>query len=60
MYYFLAHYIDMNTGEEITKKIEFDGQFLDTERDIFLYAMGRAYDITENNEMFSSLEFIAS
>ena len=27
MYFFLAHYINMDTDTETTKKIEFDGQF---------------------------------
>ena len=59
MYFFLAHYINMDTATETTKKIEFDGQFFDTEKEIHLYAMSRAYDMTKENEMFSSLEFIA-
>ena len=58
-YYFEAHYINMDTDEEITKKISFDGQFLDDERECYVYAMYRAYDMTESNEMFASLEFIA-
>lgn len=59
MYLFLAHYINMDSDTEITKKIEFDGQFFDTEKEIFLYAMSMAYDMTEINEFLSSLEFIA-
>ena len=59
MYIFEAHYIDMNTNSEITKKIEFDGQFFDTEKEVYLYAMSKAYDMTRKNECFSSLEFIA-
>ena len=59
MYIFEAHYIDMNTNSEITKKIEFDGQFFDTEKENYLYAMSKAYDMTRENECFSSLEFIA-
>ena len=59
MYLFEAHYINMNTDTEITKKIEFDGQFFDTEKEIYLYAMSRAYDMTNENELFSILEFIA-
>ena len=42
MYLFLAHYINMDTDTETTKKIEFDGQFFDTEKEIYLYAMSRA------------------
>ncbi len=59
MYLFEAHYINMDTDTETTKKIEFDGQFFDTEKEIYLYAMSRAYDLTSKNELFSSLEFIA-
>ena len=59
MYYFEAHYIDMGTDEEITKKISFDGQFFDCEKDCYLYAMGRAYDMAEENELLASLEFLA-
>ena len=59
MYLFEAHYINMDTDAEITKKIEFDGQFFDTEKEIYLYAMSKAYDMTKENELFSSLEFIA-
>lgn len=59
MYYFEAHYVNMDTDEEITKKIFFDGQFFDSERGCYIYAMSKAYDMTEENEMFASLEFIA-
>ena len=59
MYYFEAHYINMDTGEEVTKKISFDGQFFDSDKECYLYAMSRAYDMEEENEMFASLEFIA-
>lgn len=59
MYYFIAHYINMDNDTDITKKIEFDGQFFNSEREIYLYAMGRAFDLRQENEMFASLEFIA-
>ena len=59
MYLFEAHYINMDTDTETTKKIEFDGQVFDSEKEIYLYAMGKAYDLTSKNELFSSLEFIA-
>ena len=59
MYLFVAHYTNMDTDEEIQKKIEFEAQFFDNEREIYLYAMGRAFDMKEKNECFSSLEFIA-
>ena len=59
MYLFEAHYINMVNDEEISKKIEFDGQFFETEKEIYLYAMSIAYDMREEHELFSSLEFIA-
>ena len=59
MYYFEAHYINMDNGAEIIKKINFDGQFFDSDKECYLYAMSRAYDMQEENEMFASLEFIA-
>lgn len=59
MYYFLARYINMETGEVFSRKIEFDGLFFDTEKEIYLYAMTKAYDMTRGNECFYSLDFIA-
>lgn len=59
MYLFVAHYINIETEEDITKPIEFDEQFFDNEKACYLYAMGKAYDLIEENEMLSSLEFIA-
>lgn len=60
MYIFEARYITLDSAQEITRCIEFNGQFLDCERDCYLYAMGQAYDKTRHNEMFVALEFIAS
>lgn len=59
MYLFTAHYINMDTDEKITRSIEFDGQFFDSEKECYLHAMGKAYDLTEENELLESLEFIA-
>ena len=39
MYIFEAHYIDMDTDTETTKKIEFDGQFFDAEKEIKHFVM---------------------
>ena len=58
MYLFEAHYINMDTNEKVIRKIEFDGQFFDSEKEIYLYAMGKAYDMIEDNECFDILEFI--
>lgn len=60
MYLFEAHYIKLDSDTEINRKIEFNGQFLDSERECYLHAMGIAYDKIQHDEMFASLEFIAS
>lgn len=59
MYYFAAHYINMDNDFEIVKPIKFDGQFFDSEKECYVYAMVKAYDMTEKNEMLASVEFIA-
>lgn len=59
MYWFVAHYSDVYTGEQTTRKIEFDGQFFDSEKDCYLYAMGVAYDMTGENECFGGIELLA-
>lgn len=59
MYYFEAHYINMDNEAEYTKKIKFDGQFFDNEKECYIYAMTKAYDMTEKNEILASVEFIA-
>lgn len=60
MWLFEAKYHDINTGKEIARTIEFDGDnFFSSERDCYIYAMSKAYDMKKDNECFSSLEFIA-
>ena len=59
MYIFTAHYINIETDEERMAKIEFDGQFFSTEKEIYVTAMSRAYDMTDANEILADLEFIA-
>ena len=59
MYLFEAHYINMNNEEKVSRKIEFDGQFFNSEREIYLYAMCKAYDMKQENECFDNIEFIA-
>jgi hypothetical protein len=60
MYLFEAHYMDTMSGIDIIKPIEFNNQFFSDQRDCYLYAMGKAYDMTKPEELFSSLEFISS
>lgn len=56
---FEAHYIYMPTNDEVTRKIEFFEQCLDTEKEWYLYAMGIAFDMIGVDEELVSLEFIA-
>ena len=59
MYLFIAHYINMETDKERAKAIEIEGQFFDSEKDVYKYAMGVAFDDKQNDECFDNLEFIA-
>ena len=36
MYLFAAHYINMDNAEEITRKIEFDGQFMENDKECYM------------------------
>ena len=59
MYIFEAHYTNMDNDEEITRKIEFDGQLLENNKECYMYAMSRAYDLKKENECLGMVEFIA-
>ena len=58
MYTFELHYIDVDTGRDIIKTLKVDSQLYDTEKEIFIHAMKRAYDIMEENEMLHGIEYI--
>lgn len=60
MYIFEAHYTNMDTDEERTQSIEFNGcNFFDTEKESYIYAMTKAYENKKANECLVSVEFIA-
>lgn len=59
MYLFEAHYTNMDNAEEITRKIEFDDQFMENGKECYMYAMSRAYDLKKENECLATVEFIA-
>lgn len=59
MYIFEAHYTNMDTEEEITRKIEVDSQVVGIEKECYIYAMTRAYESKKANECLASIEFIA-
>ena len=56
MYLFKANYLNCDTDEELTRDIEIDGQFLDSEKECYLCAMARAYEEKKINECFISIE----
>ena len=58
MYTFELHYIDIDTGRDIIKTLKVDSQLYETEKEIFIHAMKRAYDIMEENELLHSIELI--
>lgn len=59
MWYFEAHYTNMDDLTEVVKPISFDGQFFDSEKECYIYAMSMAYDMMEKNESLDILEFLA-
>ena len=60
MYIFEAKYTNMDTNEEHTVNLEFDGDnFFDTEKECYIYAMTKAYESKKADECLVSVEFIA-
>ena len=60
MWYFVAKYYDIIADKEITRKIEFDGEnCFNSEKECYLYAMEKAYEMKKESEMLDSVEFIA-
>lgn len=59
MYIFEAHYTNVDTEEEITRKIEVDSQVVGSDKECYIYAMTMAYERKKANEYLASIEFIA-
>ena len=60
MWYFEAKYYDITTNKEITRNIKFDDDnFLNSEKECYLYAMEKAYEMMKENEMLDSVKFLA-
>ena len=59
MYIFEAKYTNMNTEEEITRKIEVVSQVVGIVKECYIYAMTKAYENKKANECLASVEFIA-
>ena len=60
MYTFELHYIDVDTGRDIVKTLKVDSQLYDTEKEIFMHAMKRAYDMMNEHELFTRLDYKGS
>lgn len=60
MYTFELHYIDIETDREIIKTLKVDSQLYESEKEIFIHAMNRAYNIMEENELFFRLDYKGS
>ncbi len=59
MYIFEARYYNMLINEEYKRVIEFNGQDFDNEKECYIYAMERAFDLLKENETLTFVEFIA-
>ena len=60
MYTFELYYIDVDTGRDIIKTLKVDSQLYETEKEIFIYAMKRAYDMMNEQELFYRLDYKGS
>ena len=60
MYTFELHYVDIETGRHIIKTLKVDSQLYDTEKEIFIHAMKRAYDMMKEYELFTRLDYKGS
>ena len=60
MYTFELHYINIDTGREITKTLKVDSQLYDSEKEIFIHAMDRAYNMMNEDELFFRLDYKGS
>lgn len=58
MYGFVAQYENWKTQEKRTQLIEVEEQFFDSVKEIYVYAMGKAYDMRKAEEELNQLEFI--
>lgn len=59
MYIFEAHYTNIDTEEEIIRKIEVDSQVVGSDKECYIYAMTKAYNDKKANEYLMSIEFIS-
>ena len=60
MYTFELHYIDIDTGRDIIKILKVSINLYDSEKEIFIHAMKRAYDMMNEHELFTRLDYKGS
>ena len=60
MYTFELHYIDIDTGRDIIKILKVSIKLYDSEKEIFIHAMKRAYDMMNEHELFTRLDYKGS
>lgn len=59
IYLFEAHYINMATHKNRKASIEIGRNLITIDKQAYVYAMDKAYDMREDNESLSSVELIA-
>ena len=60
MYTFELHYIDVDTGREIIKRLKIDSQLYDYEEEIFMHAIVKAYNMMNEHLLFFRLDYKGS
>lgn len=60
MYKFRACYINRFTGKQRIENITFDGDFYDSEKECYVFAMKRAYDLRRQKELLLTVECISN
>lgn len=60
MYIFEARYdcMDIGSAESVSRTIKVEDQFLADDKEAYIYAMSKAYELKKPNECLSALEFI--
>ena len=60
MYTFELHYIDVDTGKDIIKILKVSIKLYKSEKEIFIHAMKRAYELMNEHELFFRLDYKGS
>ena len=60
MYTFELYYTDVNTGRDVIKILKVRSQLYKTEKEIFIHAIKRAYDMMNEHELFYRLDYKGS